>query len=189
MDKKNLWPVCTAACLAAALVFAGILTAPEITHDTTDVGKTLLMEQLLAGGAAVGIAEPPETEWYGHEAGRFSLGIANENMQSTETYFINVYLSGLGGEVQWDDIADWSQKANSWLSFPWSVSVGPGDAGTVDITLNPGKDTSIGTYKFTAAVCGEYEPGGCHLSSDNLGYARASDSLYGSAEFEIHILE
>lgn len=161
-------------------------TIEELTYKTTDVAQKRLLDQLAQDGNRVGIASPPITKWNRGESGSFALGIRNEEVDSPNNYFVNVYLEDVS-----DNLLPFNQAiqntANSWISGSTSTDISPGGSETVDVIIAPPTNAKPGLYSFRAAVCKEFESGNCHATFPPT-YTDPSLSFYGGALFTIEIV-
>ena len=163
----------------------------SITHKTTDVAQQNLLENLASSGNKVGIAAPAVTSWAEGETGSYSIGIKNDDVDDEHTYYVNVYISAVGGGLAHD--ADWwnsDTKALAWLTYPPSVDLPAGEKDIVDLIIKPEPSVAEpGIYTFTVAICDDDpvdDTDDCH-GSDHPDFDTRSDNLYGRATFAIEI--
>ena len=189
--------------MIVALIFAVILLTSllawlsgmmaditDITHEVSAIAKQNLIEDLETSDKRVGVASPAITTWERGENGAFSLGVKNINPNSLTTYYYNIYLESVGGELAGNDVNLYFDDANLWLTSSGSIDVPPGASITTDIILEPALDSAVGTYQFRVAVCEDPPGSACHSASEDIditGWDEPSDSLYGSDQFGIDI--
>jgi len=159
-----------------------------ITHKTTDIAMQNLLEELASGNKKVGIASPAVTEWKKGETGSYALGIKNEDTDRGNTYYINVYLETVGGDLSPSQLTSLKDDVISWITLsPPTIDIDAGQRDTVNILIKPSTTTFSGIYSFRTAVCSSPETD-CHATSPSVGYPSPSPSLYGSATFAIEIV-
>ena len=173
-------------------LFSDIAT---ITHKTTDVAQQQLLKELASSGKKVGIAAPAVTTWGKGETGSYSVGIKNTDVDKAHTYYVNVYLEAVGGDLSDESVSsvDNEYDVNSgWLTYPAAKDIADGDREIIDLIIKPTMGSGSGIYTFTIAVCDKDNEMGytgylnCKTTSPNLNYEK-SDSLYGSATFTIEL--
>ncbi len=162
----------------------------SITHKTTDVAQQNLLENLASSGNKVGIAAPAVTSWSEGETGSYAIGIKNADVDGEHTYYMNVYISAVGGALAGEDPDGWDNKATKWLTYPPSKDLPAGEKDIVDLIIKPDPVTAEpGIYTFTVAVCHDDpvdDTSTCH-GSDHPDFNTRSENLYGTATFAIEI--
>ncbi|RKX41950.1 MAG: hypothetical protein DRP27_10080 [Thermotogae bacterium] len=156
-----------------------------ITHKTTDIAMQRLLQELASTNKKVGIAAPAVTAWAKGETGSYALGIKNEDADTSNTYYINIYLEEVGGDLAKTPVASLSNEVKEWISYSKAIDLDPLERDIVDIVIKPTVTAPPGIYHFRAAVCKDYDPE-CHATSPPL-YTTPSASLYGSTSFAIEI--
>lgn len=163
-----------------------------ITHKTTDVAQQQLLQQLAASGKKVGIAAPAVTTWGKGETGSYAIGIKNNDVDSDHTFYVNVYLEAIGGELKDETVAMNYEDAESWLTHPKAKFISAGERDIVYLIIRPSTmGTKRGIYTFTVSVCSD-EPGDttdCHApATDHPQYGSdTSNNLYGSTAFTLEV--
>ncbi|HDD72468.1 MAG TPA: hypothetical protein ENG00_00075 [Candidatus Aenigmarchaeota archaeon] len=162
-----------------------------VTHKTTDIAMQKLLQELASTNKKVGIAAPGVTEWKRGETGAYALGIKNEDTDKANTYYINVYLETVGGDIDSSQLSSLQDEVKSWITLsPPSIDIPPNGRDKVDIIIKPTPDALSGIYSFRAAVCtSASDATNCHATSPSAGFTSASPSLYGSASFAIEIVQ
>jgi hypothetical protein len=159
-----------------------------ITHKTTDVAMQQLLQQLAATDKRVGIAAPAITTWKKGETGSYALGIKNKDADKSNTYYANVYLEQVGGDLSGTPVSSLQSEVKKWITLsPPSLDLDPSGRDIINIIIKPPATASSGIYSFRAAVCEQPETD-CHASSPTIPeFSQKSPSLYGSSSFAIEI--
>jgi hypothetical protein len=159
-----------------------------ITHKTTDVAQQQLLKELAASGKKVGIAAPAVTAWSKGETGSYAIGIKNDQADRGATYYVNVYLEAIGGELSGSTVTQYATETKAWLTYPQAKDIAAGERDIMDLIIRPPASTSAGIYTFTIAVCtGSGDTTNCHATSPSAGFTTKSTNLYGSATFALEI--
>ncbi len=148
-----------------------------VANDVTEVAREELLNKLAAQGQRVGIAAPDITSWKRGQTGSYALGIKNEDPSRTKTFYINIYLDALGGDLAGTPVSSKSTEVRNWLTFSGQEVVQQGNSVASIIGIKPPTSAQQGIYLFRAAVC-EAQP--CTDIS--------STSYYGSAQFALEIV-
>jgi len=156
----------------------------QITHKTTQVAIDSLLKDMNTGNKKVGLAAPSVTTWKGGETGSYVLAVKNTDVNLDHTFFANVYLENVGGELSGTDPNSLTD-VNRWITPPTTLPLDPNQRGTIDLIIKPASNAGTGIYAFKACVCTANE-GNCHSTSPGI-YESASPSLYGCVSFAIEI--
>ncbi len=150
-----------------------------VTHQVTDLARSELLNEIAQTGAKVGIAAPPVTAWRRGETGAFAIGIKNKYTDQGKTFYINVYLVGLGGNLAGESAAALQGDVSKWLTFFSNEFVEAGGSKSSKIIMKPAADARAGIYQFRVLVC-ESQP--CTTLE-----ATPESNIYGSESFAIEI--
>jgi hypothetical protein len=164
----------------------------DLTYKTTEVAQEKLLKELAETGDKVGIAAPTLDPWAKGKSGSYTLGIRNDDADNGHTFYINAYLTGVGGALSGRTVASvqTEYKVNEWLTLnPRIKDIGAGISDKAAVIIQPKAGTSAGIYTFTIAVCKGNVPDNeqtCH-ASDKPGATVKSTNLYGSVSFALEI--
>jgi hypothetical protein len=173
--------------LGLALTWVSGIFTPlnQITYKVTDVAIQNLMKDMNTGNKKVGIAAPAVTTWKRGETGSYVLAVKNTDVNQKHTFFANVYLENLGGELSGTNPSTMSD-VNGWITLsPTSLPLDPNDRDVINVIIKPVSNADTGIYSFRACVCTSNDPS-CHATSTGL-YETSSPSLYGCQSFALEI--
>lgn len=158
-------------------MFPGIT---QLTNQVSDIARQRLLDELAAGGK-VSIAAPAVTAWGRGQTGSFALGMRNDDPSTSKTFYINIELDTLGGELSGQPLASYATQSEAWLTYSKSLFLDPSAQGTVDIIIRPATTANVGIYVFKAYVCDSGTAATCDENAAQRG------ELYGTATFSLEI--
>jgi hypothetical protein len=157
----------------------------QITHKTTQIAIDNLLKDMNTGNKKVGIAAPAVTTWKRGETGSYVLAVKNTDVNQKHTFYANVYLESLGGDLSGTDPSSMSET-NKWITLsPNSLDLEPNERDVINTIIKPVSNADTGIYSFRACVCTSSDPS-CHATSVGL-YTSSSESLYSCQSFALEI--
>lgn len=159
---------------------SGMFTYYGPTYKVFDVQRDELLLDIVQLEKRVGVATHV-TRWERGEWGEVAIGIRNTDTINDKTFYINMYLDGVGGELEniYPDgvpTQEFVNEVEMWFTHSISEFVPATESRISDIIIKPPRNANLGIYMFRVVVC-ESEP------CTNL----TSPSLYGSENFAIEI--
>lgn len=136
-------------------------------------GEFNAVERYLQEGGRTDLASPDKRSWNGGDNGIFQLVIINR-YSTEETFYINIFLEGLGGELEDTPVGSLSESANQWFNYPDRLTLESGEKEVITISMSIPEDALKGSYKFRVLVC---DGANCALKTGNM-YDSSSISLY-----------
>ena len=158
----------------------------QITYKVTDVAIQNLMKNMDTGNKKVGIAAPDVTTWQRGATGSYALGVKNTDVNQKHTFFGNVYLENLGGDLAGTDPNSIMSEINKWITPISPLELDPSQRDSTAVIIKPSPQAATGIYSFRVCVCTSISDKDCHGTSPGI-YETSSPSLYGCQSFALEI--
>ena len=110
-------------------------------HSTSDSDfvRRALLDGLAGSDAKVGVAAPDVAQWKRGDTGSYAVGVRNVYPETDKTFYINIYLEDIGGDLSGESVYDYRDAVKEWPTFPSTMFVPKNSSETFDVIIKPKK--------------------------------------------------
>ena len=141
--------IATLLILAVIVVSFLALKSTEYTDQVThEASKEGLLVDLESSGSLLSVKFPPSLSWERGETGSFALGLRNKYAEKRE-FSLNIKLEKFNSLPPPEIMKN---AAESWITLPFILELGPEESMAADIILRP-QNPQAGSYLYRLEIC------------------------------------